>query len=66
MKQLEADGSWEGKAHRKIARPWGNYTSIAESNRCKIPVDLIEMQSGEYLGEDDMVHFEDPNGRTTP
>ena len=138
VKQLEADGSREGKAHRKIYRPWGNYTSIVESNRwqvkrisvkpgaslslqmhhhraehwvvvrgtavverdgekqllgenqstyiplgCKhrlsnpgkIPVDLIEVQSGEYLGEDDIVRFEDrygrsdllmTNGRTTP
>ena len=127
VKQLEADGSREGKAHRKIYRPWGNYTSIVESNRwqvkrisvkpgaslslqmhhhraehwvvvrgtavverdgekqllgenqstyiplgCKhrlsnpgkIPVDLIEVQSGEYLGEDDIVRFEDRYGRS--
>ena len=127
VKQLEADGSREGKAHRKIYRPWGNYTSIVESNRwqvkrisvkpgaslslqmhhhraehwvvvrgtavverdgekqllgenqstyiplgCKhrlsnpgkIPVDLIEVQSGAYLGEDDIVRFEDRYGRS--
>ena len=36
VKQLEADGSREGKAHRKIYRPWGNYTSIVESNRWQV------------------------------
>ena len=29
------------------------------SNPGKIPVELIEVQSGEYLGEDDIVRFED-------
>ena len=127
VKQLEADGSPEGKAHRKIYRPWGHYTSVVEdsrwqvkrisvkpgaslslqmhhhraehwvvvrgtavverdgeqqllgenqstyiplgcrhrlSNPGKIPVDLIEVQSGEYLGEDDIVRFEDRYGRS--
>ena len=30
VKQLEADGSPEGKAHRKIYRPWGHYTGVTE------------------------------------
>ena len=127
VKQLEADGSPEGKAHRKIYRPWGYYTSVTEGERwqvkrisvkpgaslslqmhhhraehwvvvkgtavverdgseqlvgenqstyipmgCKhrlsnpgrIPVELIEVQSGEYLGEDDIVRFEDRYGRS--
>ena len=127
VKQLEADGSPEGKAHRKIYRPWGAYTGVTEGNRwqvkrisvnpgaslslqmhhhraehwvvvkgtalverdgdqqlvgenqstyiplgCKhrlsnpgrIPVELIEVQSGEYLGEDDIVRFEDRYGRS--
>ena len=126
VKQLEMDGSSEGKAHRKIYRPWGHYTSIVEdhrwqvkrisvkpgaslslqmhhhraehwvvvrgtalierdgeekllgenqstyiplgcrhrlSNPGKIPVELIEVQSGEYLGEDDIVRFDDRYGR---
>ena len=29
-----------------------------------IPLELIEVQSGSYLGEDDIVRFEDKNGRT--
>ena len=127
VKQLEADGSPEGKAHRKIYRPWGSYTGVTEgsrwqvkrisvnpgaslslqmhhhraehwivvkgtaivelngeeqllaenqstyiplgckhrlSNPGKIPVEMIEVQSGEYLGEDDIVRFQDRYGRS--
>ena len=127
VKQLEDSGSPEGKAHRKIYRPWGHYTGVTEGNRwqvkrisvkpgaslslqmhhhraehwvvvkgtalverdgqeqlvgenqstyipmgCKhrlsnpgrIPVEMIEVQSGEYLGEDDIVRFEDRYGRS--
>ena len=127
VKQLEAGGRPEGKAHSKIYRPWGHYTSVVESSRwqvkrisvkpgaslslqmhhhraehwvvvrgtavverdgeqqllgenqstyiplgCrhrlsnpgKIPVELIEVQSGTYLGEDDIVRFEDRYGRS--
>jgi len=127
VKQLEADGSPEGKAHRKIYRPWGSYTGVTEgsrwqvkrisvnpgaslslqmhhhraehwivvkgtaivelngqeklltenqstyiplgckhrlSNPGKIPVELIEVQSGEYLAEDDIVRFQDRYGRS--
>ena len=128
VKQLEADGSREGKAHRKIYRPWGHYTGVVEDSRwqvkrisvkpgaslslqmhhhraehwivvsgtavverddetelvgenqstyiplgCKhrltnpgrIPVELIEVQSGAYLGEDDIVRFDDVYGRSS-
>jgi mannose-1-phosphate guanylyltransferase len=34
------------------------------SNPGKIPVELIEVQSGPYLGEDDIVRFEDRYGRS--
>ena len=33
------------------------------SNPGKIPLILIEVQSGDYLGEDDIVRFEDIYGR---
>jgi mannose-1-phosphate guanylyltransferase/mannose-6-phosphate isomerase len=33
-------------------------------NPGKIPLDLIEVQSGSYLGEDDIVRFEDNYGRS--
>ena len=129
VKQLETDGSREGKAHRKIYRPWGHYTAVVEGNRwqvkrievkpgaslslqmhhhraehwivvkgtalverdgtkellgenqstyiplgCKhrltnpgkMPMELIEVQSGAYLGEDDIVRIEDHYKRITP
>ena len=34
------------------------------TNPGKIPLKLIEVQSGDYLGEDDIVRFEDVYGRT--
>jgi mannose-1-phosphate guanylyltransferase/mannose-1-phosphate guanylyltransferase/mannose-6-phosphate isomerase len=33
-------------------------------NPGKIPLTLIEVQSGSYLGEDDIVRFEDNYGRS--
>ena len=35
----------------------------ALENPGKIPLELIEVQSGSYLGEDDIVRFEDRYGR---
>ena len=37
----------------------------ALENPGKIPLELIEVQSGSYLGEDDIVRFEDRYGRET-
>ena len=34
------------------------------SNPGKIPLEIIEVQSGNYIGEDDIVRFEDKYGRT--
>ncbi|HUM90166.1 MAG TPA: mannose-1-phosphate guanylyltransferase/mannose-6-phosphate isomerase, partial [Candidatus Competibacter sp.] len=33
------------------------------TNPGKIPLEIIEVQSGSYLGEDDIVRFEDIYGR---
>jgi mannose-1-phosphate guanylyltransferase/mannose-6-phosphate isomerase len=33
-------------------------------NPGKIPLEIIEVQSGSYLGEDDIVRFEDTYGRS--
>ena len=35
------------------------------SNPGKVPLEIIEVQSGSYLGEDDIVRFEDTYGRGT-
>ena len=32
-------------------------------NPCRIPLEIIEIQTGSYLGEDDIVRFEDSYGR---
>ncbi len=41
--------------------------SVGELHRLenpgKIPLELIEVQSGSYLGEDDIVRFDDEYGR---
>jgi mannose-1-phosphate guanylyltransferase/mannose-6-phosphate isomerase len=34
------------------------------TNPGTIPLEIIEVQSGSYLGEDDIVRFEDTYGRT--
>lgn len=38
----------------------------ALENPGKIPLEMIEVQSGSYLGEDDIVRFEDKYGRAAP
>lgn len=126
VERLHRDERSEGRAHRKIYRPWGAYDSIdAEArfqvkritvnpgarlslqmhhhraehwvvvrgtarvtrndevfllqenestyiplgarhrleNPGKIPLELIEVQSGSYLGEDDIVRYDDAYGR---
>ena len=128
VKQLDREGSPEGKSHLKIYRPWGHYISIGAGSRwqvklievnagaslslqmhhhraehwivvqgtalverngeqqllaenestfiplgCKhrlsnpgrMPLELIEIQSGTYLNEDDIIRFEDCYGRIT-
>ena len=37
---------------------------FSPTNPGRIPVELIEVQSGEYLGEDDIVRFQDRYGRS--
>jgi len=127
VKSLRSKEFPEGKMHKKIYRPWGNYTTIVEGNRwlvklievkpnaslslqmhhhraehwvvangtalvekngekqllsenestfiplgCKhrlsnpgrMKLELIEVQSGAYLDEEDIVRFEDSYGRT--
>lgn len=41
--------------------PLGTIHSL--ENPCSIPLELIEIQSGSYLGEDDIVRFKDEYGR---
>ncbi len=126
VNELEMQNRPESKAHKKIYRPWGHYTSVVEGTRwqvkrievkpgaflslqmhhhraehwvvvkgtalierdgkeeligenqstyiplgCKhrlgnpgkLPLELIEIQSGSYIGEDDILRLEDQYGR---
>ena len=126
VQELNKDNLNEGRTHRKVFRPWGNYFSVVEgsswqvkrievkpgaslslqkhhhrsehwivvkgtaqvqineeiqllsenkstyiplgskhrlSNPGKVKLVLIEVQSGTYLGEDDIVRYEDQYGR---
>ena len=44
--------------------PLGHVHRLA--NPGKVPLEIIEVQSGSYLGEDDIVRFEDTYGRVAP
>ena len=44
--------------------PLGHTHRLA--NPGKVPLEIIEVQSGSYLGEDDIVRFEDTYGRVAP
>ena len=126
VKKLKKDNNDKAKIHKKVHRPWGEYTSIEEgegwkvkiievktgsslslqmhnhraehwvvvsgtaeveiddkrfllyenqstfiplgskhrlSNAGEVPLILIEVQSGDYLGEDDIIRFQDFYGR---
>jgi mannose-1-phosphate guanylyltransferase/mannose-6-phosphate isomerase len=60
---VEKDGSQE-----LLAENQSTYIPLGSRHRLinpgKIPVELIEVQSGPYLGEDDIVRFDDRYGRT--
>jgi mannose-1-phosphate guanylyltransferase/mannose-6-phosphate isomerase len=57
-----------GDETRAIAENQSTYIPIGVTHRLenpgKIPLELIEVQSGSYLGEDDIVRFEDNYGRS--
>ena len=51
-KSLPQSGPKTGKGSHRLENPG------------KLPLELIEVQSGSYLGEDDIVRFEDQHGRS--
>ena len=57
-----------GDLVKTVATNYSAYIPIGEvhrlENRGKVPLQLIEVQVGEYLGEDDIQRFEDVYGRT--
>lgn len=56
-----------GDQVRNVPRNSSTYIPIGEvhrlENRGKVPLQLIEVQVGEYLGEDDIIRYEDNYGR---
>jgi len=56
-----------GNETRTVAENQSTYIPLGVSHRLgnpgKIPLELIEVQSGSYLGEDDILRFEDNYGR---
>ncbi len=57
-----------GNKERLLSENESTYISIGTTHRLenpgKVPLSIIEVQSGSYLGEDDIVRFEDRYGRT--
>lgn len=57
-----------GSEERLLTENQSTYIPLGEIHRLEnpgaIPLELIEVQSGSYLGEDDIVRFEDKYGRT--
>lgn len=58
----------KGQETLLLAEDQSTYIPVGEmhslENPGKIPLELIEVQSGSYLGEDDIVRFEDKYGRS--
>lgn len=56
-----------GKNQYLLRENESTYIPMGETHRLenpgKVPLDIIEVQSGSYLGEDDIVRFEDGYGR---
>jgi mannose-1-phosphate guanylyltransferase/mannose-6-phosphate isomerase len=57
-----------GEAVTMLSENQSTYIPIGQTHRLanpgKLPLEIIEVQSGSYLGEDDIVRFEDSYGRT--
>ena len=57
-----------GQKKMLISENQSTYIPLGETHRLAnpgtIPLEIIEVQSGSYLGEDDIVRFEDTYGRT--
>jgi len=57
----QGDKTWLLTENQSTYIPVGVVHAL--ENPGKIPLEIIEVQSGSYLGEDDIVRFEDRYGR---
>lgn len=55
------DDIYDLEANQATYIPLGSAHRL--ENPCDAPLELIEVQTGDYLGEDDIVRFEDIYGR---
>jgi mannose-1-phosphate guanylyltransferase/mannose-6-phosphate isomerase len=57
-----------GERRTILSENQSTYIPLGETHRLanpgKVPLEIIEVQSGSYLGEDDIVRFEDTYGRS--
>jgi mannose-1-phosphate guanylyltransferase/mannose-6-phosphate isomerase len=67
QKHFHRSEHWVGNDVRIVHENESIYIPIGSVHRLanpgKIPLELIEVQVGSYLGEDDIVRFEDVYGR---
>ena len=58
-----------GEKKLLLAENQSTYIPLGETHRLanpgKVPLEIIEVQSGSYLGEDDIVRFDDSYGRSS-
>ena len=56
-----------GESVTMLSENQSTYIPLGQTHRLanpgKLPLEIIEVQSGSYLGEDDIVRFEDSYGR---
>ena len=56
-----------GTSVTMLSENQSTYIALGQTHRLanpgKMPLEIIEVQSGSYLGEDDIVRFEDSYGR---
>jgi len=56
-----------GESVTMLTENQSTYIPLGQTHRLanpgKLPLEIIEVQSGSYLGEDDIVRFEDNYGR---
>ena len=59
-----------GTSVTMLSENQSTYIALGQTHRLanpgKMPLEIIEVQSGSYLGEDDIVRFEDSYGRAPP
>ena len=59
-----------GDSVRRLSENQSTYIPLGETHRLAnpgdTPLEIIEVQSGNYLGEDDIVRFDDVYGRSAP